>query len=102
MDRSDLCYTAAIIVLLGLFMATLSAINRLPDESPEPDAPSASVPDDLAAELRRCAVRSPQDAEDSHCRAVWEENRRRFFGLSARSLPPTAAPAPPASGGAAP
>jgi conjugative transfer region protein TrbK len=103
MDRSDVLYAAAIIVAIGVFLAILSAINQRPDEPPEPAAPSASAAaNDLPAELRRCSLLGPWDAEDLHCRAVWEENRHRFFGTSERSLPLAAAPAPLASGGGAP
>lgn len=103
MDRSDVLYAAAIIVAIGVFMAILSVINQRSDEPPEPAVPSASAPaNDLSAELRRCSLLGPWDADELHCRAVWEENRHRFFGKSARSLPLAAAPAPLASGGGAP
>ena len=103
MDRSDVLYAAAIIVAIGVFMAILSVINQRSDEPPEPAAPSASAPaNDLSAELRQCSLLGPWDVDELHCRAVWEENRHRFFGKSAQSLPLTAAPAPLASGGAAP
>jgi conjugative transfer region protein TrbK len=103
MDRSDVLYAAAIVVAIGVFMAILSVINRRPDEPPEPTVPSASAPaNDLPAALRQCSLLGPWDAEELHCRAVWEENRHRFFGKSARSLPLTAAPAPLASDGSAP
>ncbi|MBN9262390.1 MAG: putative entry exclusion protein TrbK-alt [Hyphomicrobium sp.] len=60
---------------------------------------------DLSAELRRCSALGPQDAEDPHCVAVWEENRQRFFGRPARPLSPqtppgAAAPATPSKGDA--
>ncbi|NTG28722.1 putative entry exclusion protein TrbK-alt [Agrobacterium rhizogenes] len=97
MGRSDIFRALAIVVLIGVFIATLAAINRRPTPSAAPDAPPASVPDDLSAELRRCSALGQQDAEDPHCQAVWEENRRRFFGRPARPLPPTAAPANPAA-----
>jgi conjugative transfer region protein TrbK len=103
MERSDIYYAAAMIAVIVVFMAILSAINRHPDDvSPTLRAPSAATDDDLSAELRRCAMPGFQDAEDPHCRAVWEENRRRFFGRSARSLPLNAAPAALAAGGTTP
>ncbi|WP_244605843.1 putative entry exclusion protein TrbK-alt [Methylocella tundrae] len=87
----------AIVAMIGVFIATLAAINRRPAPSAAPEAPLASAPDDLSAELRRCSALGQQDAEDPHCQAVWEENRRRFFGRPARPLPPMAAPANPAA-----
>jgi conjugative transfer region protein TrbK len=95
MGRSDIFRALAIVVLIGVFIATLAAINRHPATPALPDVPTTIAPDDLSAELRRCSALSPKDAEDPHCRAVWEENRRRFFGRPARPLPPMAAPATP-------
>ena len=89
MDRSDVLYAAAIVALMVLFMAALSAINRHPDESPGPDLQSLSNPDDLSAELRRCRSVGPGDADEAHCEGVWGESRRRFFGGPARPQPPT-------------
>ena len=49
--------------------------------------PASPASDDLSTELRRCRALGPQDAVDARCVAVWEENRRRFFGAPARPLP---------------
>lgn len=90
MNRSDVFYAAAIVVLMAVFMATLSAINRRPAGPSEPYAQSMSNPDDLSAELRRCRTVGPGDADEARCEAVWGESRRRFFGGPARPLlPPT-------------
>ena len=106
LGRSEIFRAAAIVALIACFVATLAAINR------RPTAPAAEIPstvtapatDDLTAELRRCSALGPQDAEDPHCVAVWEENRRRFFGRPARPLPPSppgaVAPATTTSGDA--
>jgi conjugative transfer region protein TrbK len=98
--RPDIFRLAAIVVLIGVFIATLFAINRRPATPTAPDVQSTSSPDDLSAELRRCSALGPQDAEDPRCQAVWEENRRRFFGRPVRSLPPSTAPANPTPGDA--
>jgi len=98
------------IALIGLYLIVLAAINRedLPaqlrgrtnDVSPSGSDPSDS---DLTAELRRCNALGPQDADDPHCRAVWAENRRRFFGvlpktpLRAPTPQPTALPTKPST-----
>ncbi|MGY3619172.1 putative entry exclusion protein TrbK-alt [Bradyrhizobium sp. USDA 10063] len=95
MERSDILRAGAMIILFAVFFATLSVIHRRPAPRPISDAPSVSAPDDLSAELRRCRALRPQDAEDPHCQAVWEENRARFFGRPARPLLPKAAPATP-------
>jgi len=98
--RPDIFRAVAIVALIGVFIATLFAINRRIAAPAVPAIPSASAPGDLSAELRRCSALGPQDAEDPRCQTVWEENRRRFFGRSARPLPPAAAPANPMSGDA--
>ena len=100
MGRPDLFRASAIVALIGVFIATLVAINRRPATPVVPDVPSASASDDISAELRRCSALGQQNAEDPRCQAVWEENRRRFFGRPARPSPPAAAPANPISGDA--
>jgi conjugative transfer region protein TrbK len=106
LGRSEIFRAAAIIALIASFIAALVAINRRPSAPAVETSPSTVAPasDDLSAELRHCSALGPQDAEDPHCVAVWEENRRRFFGRPARPLPPTppggAAPATPSTGDA--
>ncbi|MBH5385004.1 putative entry exclusion protein TrbK-alt [Bradyrhizobium diversitatis] len=95
MERSDILRAGAMIVVFVIFLAALHVIHQRPAERPASDAPSASTPDDLSAELLRCAELGPQDAEDPHCQAVWKENRARFFGRPARPLLLQAAPATP-------
>jgi len=101
MERSDILRAVAMVILMAVFMATLSYIHRRPAPRTLSDAPVVSTPDDLSAELRRCRAFGPEDAEDPHCQAVWEENRARFFGRPARPLLPQAAPAPPSTTNAA-
>ncbi len=93
MERPDIFRAAAIVALIAVFIATLFAVNRRAGKPVVPDALFVSAPDDLSAGLRRCSALGPQDAEDPRCQAVWEENRRRFFGRPARPLPPQAVPA---------
>ncbi|HUC16148.1 MAG TPA: putative entry exclusion protein TrbK-alt [Acetobacteraceae bacterium] len=106
LGRSEILRAAAIIALVACFVATLAAINRRPSVPVVEPLPTVTAPatDDLTAELRRCGALGPKDAVDARCEAVWEENRRRFFGRSARPLPPTppggAAPATPSTGDA--
>ena len=96
LGRSEIFRAAAIVALVAVFIATLVAVNRRPPTPVVETSPTINpASDDLSAELRRCSALGPQDAEDPHCVAVWEENRRRFFGRPARPLPPMAAPANP-------
>ncbi|HVZ06623.1 putative entry exclusion protein TrbK-alt [Rhodopila sp.] len=94
LGRSDTFRVVAIIALIAVVVVSLVAIHQRP-AAPAVETPSAvasPASDDLSAELRRCSALGPQDAEDARCVAVWEENRRRFFGRPARPLPPQAAP----------
>ena len=101
LGRSEIFRAVAIVALIAVFIATLVAVNRHP---PAPVVETSAITNpasnDLSAELRRCSALGPQDAEDPRCQAVWEENRRRFFGRPVRSLPPSAAPANAISGDA--
>ena len=106
LGRSEIFRAAAIVALIAVFIATLVAVNRRPAAPAVEASPTINpASDDLSAELRRCSALGPQDAEDPHCVAVWEENRQRFFGRPARPLPPqtppgAAAPATPSTGDA--
>ncbi len=106
LGRSEIFRAAAIVALIAVFIATLVAVNRRPAAPAVEASPTINpASDDLSAELRRCSALGPQDAEDPHCVAVWEENRQRFFGRPARPLSPqtppgAAAPATPSKGDA--
>jgi len=105
LGRSEIFRAAAIVALIAVFIATLVEVNRRPSAPVIETSPIINPAfDDLSAELRRCSALGPQDAEDPHCVAVWEENRQRFFGRPARPLspqtPPSAAPAIPSTGDA--
>lgn len=88
MDRPEIFRALAIVVLIAVFIVALAAINHPSDTSKSTDSPSVSTLDDLSDELRRCSTLGPQDTEDARCQAVWEKNRRRFFGRPDRPLPP--------------
>jgi conjugative transfer region protein TrbK len=82
-ERPDIFRVAAIAALVGVFVAALVTTHQRPATPAVPLAPSIIAPDDpLSAELRRCSALGPQDASDPRCQAVWEDNRRRFFGGS--------------------
>src|ERR1700684_2815649 len=106
LGRSEIFRAAAIVALIAVAITALVVTNRRHSAPIAETPPTIVTPasDDLSAELRRCSALGPQDAEDPHCVAVWEENRQRFFGRAARALPPQnpprAAPrAAPSQGG---
>jgi conjugative transfer region protein TrbK len=102
MGRSDILRAAAVIMAIVAIIATFRMTNQRAAAPPMADFRTPSTPDDLSAELRRCSALGPQDAEDPRCLAVWEENRRRFFGGSAWPLTPAAAPANQSTAGSRP
>jgi conjugative transfer region protein TrbK len=89
MDRNMLARTLIVAALGGLLVAGMGMLHR-PGREEQSDGAILSNfrSDDLSAELRRCGKLGPQDAaEDPRCQAVWEENRRRFFGYAPHSVP---------------
>ncbi|QXX76113.1 hypothetical protein MHY1_02948 [Methylovirgula sp. HY1] len=97
MRRGSRLRAALMIGVIGLYLVALAAINRedLPAHGPANNASPSDA--DIPTELRRCNALGPQDADDPHCRAVWAENRRRFFGLPPKSSLRASAPQPGAS-----
>ena len=107
LGRSEIFRAAAIVALIAVAITALVVTNGRHSAPIAETPPTIVTPasDDLSAELRRCSALGPQDAEDPHCVAVWEENRQRFFGRPARPLSPqtppgAAAPATPSTGDA--
>ncbi len=93
MLRSRLQRTA--LVATGAILATVAA--SMLGRTPEPGAPiempvRTADPEPIAADLRRCAPLDGDRIDDAGCMAVWEENRRRFFGGQARPHASVAAP----------
>lgn len=97
LGRSEIFRAAAIVALIAVAITALVVTNRRPSAPVVETSPTTNpASDDLSAELRRCSALGPQDAEDPHCVAVWEENRQRFFGRPARPLSPQTPPGAPA------
>ena len=72
-----------IAIALLVIMAALRVHRGESFVPPLPPAPSLSS-DPLSHELARCRAIGLAAADDSNCKAAWAENRRRFFGSSAR------------------
>ncbi|WP_299507620.1 putative entry exclusion protein TrbK-alt [uncultured Roseobacter sp.] len=67
---------------IAVLMVAVEFQTALEDERAE--RPEAVVSDDpLRATLQRCRTLAQEELEtDTTCQAAWEENRRRFFGLT--------------------
>ncbi|MBO6675602.1 MAG: putative entry exclusion protein TrbK-alt [Rhizobiales bacterium] len=74
-----------IAIAMGAIAALMAAIElqRALEEERAPE-PAAVVSDDpLRETLQRCRSLTPEAlGADTECQAAWEENRRRFFGLT--------------------
>lgn len=79
MDRLEIALITAIL-MAGLFVGIAMTGNRGADTPALSESASQAKSPDLSAELQRCKALAPEDGEDPRCRAVWEANRRRFFG----------------------
>ncbi|ARE40973.1 hypothetical protein RGUI_2832 [Rhodovulum sp. P5] len=70
---------------MGAIAALMAAIElQHAIEEEHAAEPAAVVSDDPRREtLQRCRTLTPEALEaDAECQAAWEENRRRFFGIS--------------------
>ena len=79
MDRLEITLIATIL-MAGLFVAIAMTGDRRADTPALTESASQARSPDLSAELQRCKALTPEDGENPRCRAVWEANRRRFFG----------------------
>ncbi|KQT61210.1 MULTISPECIES: putative entry exclusion protein TrbK-alt [unclassified Aureimonas] len=88
LQRTALAASGAILAI-----AAALTLGRTPERTAPVEAPlQATDFDDLSRSLRRCAALEGNRIEEAGCMAVWEENRRRFFGGQARPQAPVAAP----------
>ncbi len=74
-----------IAIAMGAGAALMVAIEfQTALEAERSEGPAAVISDDpLRATLQRCRTLTPEELEtDTTCQAAWEENRRRFFGLT--------------------
>lgn len=86
MDRDTALRT---LIVAGLVGAVLAALAAAASRRPEPNvvvrgriAPVSSV------DLKSCAQIETADPIDPHCAALWEANRRRFFGKPVEGAAP--------------
>ncbi|MFG1265395.1 MULTISPECIES: putative entry exclusion protein TrbK-alt [Xanthobacter] len=68
-------------VVVGLVGAVIAALAMASGRQVEPVV-STSVPEESvsSADLKSCATLEAADPIDPRCAAMWEQNRRRFFG----------------------
>jgi conjugative transfer region protein TrbK len=81
MNIKALSRAAAFIALAGALLAAATTLSSR--KNPLPEAAKAELAATAAgaldAELARCRAIGPEAANDAVCKAVWEDNRKRFF-----------------------
>jgi conjugative transfer region protein TrbK len=91
LDRPKVRRVVAILVagtIIAGVAAWLAGTEVLDEGEVERSTAADPVPTDpLRAELFRCNGIGQAALDDAGCRAVWAENRRRFFGAPNRQPP---------------
>lgn len=78
MDQATALRTLVVAGLVGAVIAALAmASGRQTEPVVSTSVPAGSV---SSADLKSCATVEMADAIDPRCAALWEANRRRFFG----------------------
>jgi conjugative transfer region protein TrbK len=81
MNIKALSRAAAFIALAGALLAAATTLSSR--KNPLPEAAKAELAATAAgaldAELARCRAIGPEAANDAVCKAVWEDNRKRFL-----------------------
>jgi len=81
MNIKALGRAVAFIALAGALLATATTLSSRKDPSPQAakiELPAAAT-GAVDAELARCKAIGPEAANDAVCKAVWEDNRKRFL-----------------------
>ncbi len=77
------------LVVAGLVGAVIAALAVSSGRETEPvTAISVKAGDVSSADLKSCATLEQADPVDPRCAALWEANRRRFFGKPVEGVAP--------------
>lgn len=86
MDRDT---TLRTLIVAGLVGAVLAALAAAADRRSEPDVVvSGKIALVSSADLKSCAQIEAADPIDPRCAALWEANRRHFFGKPVEGAAP--------------
>lgn len=77
----------SLLATIGVLVVAACTIQlRGGEEAPSPKATTKQTTDSTSSELARCrSLTSNEAAGYQHCKGVWAEKRRRFFGKSSGS-----------------
>ncbi|MGY8706061.1 putative entry exclusion protein TrbK-alt [Bradyrhizobium sp. Leo121] len=72
----------SLLTTIGLVAVAACTIQlRGGDDSPPPPKAGQTTNDATVSALARCRGVTPEETLDyDHCKRIWDENRRRFFG----------------------
>jgi len=77
------------LIVAGLVGAVIAALAMATGRKTEPiPVISVKAGDVSSADLNSCATLEQADPVDPRCAAIWEANRRRFFGKPAEGGTP--------------
>ncbi|MFG1270475.1 putative entry exclusion protein TrbK-alt [Xanthobacter versatilis] len=86
MDQGTVLRT---LVVAGLVGAVIAALAMAAGRETEPVTTiSVQAGSISSADLKSCATLEQADPIDLRCTALWEANRRRFFGKSVEGVAP--------------
>lgn len=86
MDRDTALRT---LIVAGLVGAVLAALAAAAGQRSEPNVVvSGTTKPVSSADRKSCAQVETADPIDPRCAALWEQNRRRFFGKPAEGAAP--------------
>lgn len=86
MDRDT---TLRTLIVAGLVGAVLAALAAAADRRSEPDVVVSGKTEPVSsADLKSCAQIEAADPIDPRCAALWEANRRHFFGKPVEGAAP--------------
>ncbi|TFV39111.1 putative entry exclusion protein TrbK-alt [Bradyrhizobium niftali] len=71
----------SLLTTIGVFVVTACTIQLRGGDGPPPPPKAEQTMDATSSDLARCrSVTAEEAAGYQHCKQVWAENRRRFFG----------------------
>ncbi|MGX9431206.1 MULTISPECIES: putative entry exclusion protein TrbK-alt [Bradyrhizobium] len=79
----------SLLTTIGVLVVTACTIQLRGGDRPPPPPKAEQTTDETSSDLARCrSVAAEEAAGYQHCKQVWAENRRRFFGKKAGAVAP--------------
>ncbi|WP_082641290.1 putative entry exclusion protein TrbK-alt [Bradyrhizobium yuanmingense] len=79
----------SLLTTIGVLIVTACTIQPRGGNGPPPPPKAEKTTDATSSDLARCrSVTAEEAAGYQHCKQVWAENRRRFFGKKSDPIDP--------------